>query len=321
MKEFFVSGADSGMKLDKWCKKHVPLPYGVVQKLLRKKDIKIDGVRATADSIVSAGQTITIYANFEGVTEAVKPQLSARKQEEIQRWVIKRSNDFIIINKPAGLAVQGGTNIRDSIDFRLPALVEEDEETPKLVHRLDRDTSGVLLLGTSRESAAFLTEQFRARNSQKIYWALITGIPDDPIGEINLPLGKQLSDSVEKMSVLVDDEQGKEAITHYRVVESYEHYLSWVELRPITGRTHQLRVHMNAIGHPIIGDGKYGGRAAYPDVAKGLPKQLHLHARYLHLPKVKRCSAVADLPLHMMESWERLKFSMKDNGVSLLDMR
>ncbi len=320
MKEFFVSGADSGMKLDRWCKKNTPLPYGVLQKLFRKKDIKVDGKRARPDTILQTGQSITIYTDFEERQTSEPPRLSQHKKDETRSWVIKRSKDFIILNKPAGLAVQGGTNIRDCVDTRLPALVQEGEETPKLVHRLDRDTSGVLLLGTSRTSAAELTEQFRARNSKKIYWALIAGVPDDPIGEVNLPLGKQLADSVEKMSVQ-PDEDGKDALTYYRVIESFEHHLCWVELLPITGRTHQLRVHMNAIGHPIIGDGKYGGRAAYPDAAKGLAKQLHLHARYLHLPQVKHCRATADLPPHMLESWHKLKFSSKDNGVSLLEMK
>lgn len=320
MKEFFVTGADSNMRLDRWCKKNTSLPYGVIQKLLRKKDIKIDGKRAKADTLIQTGQTIAIYTDFDIFQEQQNYSLSQQKKDETRRWVIKRSKDFIIINKPAGLAVQGGTNIKDSIDTRLPALVQDNEDTPKLVHRLDKDTSGVLLLGTSRSSAATLTEQFRARHSKKIYWALIAGVPDEPMGEINLPLGKKLADSVEKMSVVPDDE-GKQALTYYRVIESFEHHICWVELLPVTGRTHQLRVHMNAIGHPIIGDGKYGGRAAFPDAAKGLAKQLHLHARYLHLPHVKYCRATANLPVHMQQSWDMLNFSNKDRGVSLLEMQ
>ncbi len=315
---FHVNAADDGLRLDKWCKQHLhSLSYGLTQKLIRKGDIKVDGKKHAANATLDAGQTITVYAVLKDTPK--KHSITPEQADEIRYSVIYENEQCIAINKPAGLPVQGGTNIRDSVDARLDVLPNENGQRPKLVHRLDRDTSGVLLLGKSRQAAAQLTEAFRDKDTRKIYWALVVGVPDEPIGSIDVPLGKRLHQDIEKMSVVADEEQGKDALTHYRVVES-ERGVSWLELRPVTGRTHQLRVHLQSIGHPIIGDGKYGGKSVFPSHLK-LDKQLHLHSHYIdiHTDSIK-LEATAPLPDHMKRSWKTLGFREQDLGVSLLEI-
>lgn len=319
MNEFEISANDDGLRLDKWCKKHLlSLSYGLTQKLLRKGDIKINGKKASAKDTVHQGDIIKVYATLHH-NKSTKPRpLTQAQADEIRESVIFEDEQCIAINKPSGLAVQGGTNIKDSVDARLDVLPNESGERAKLVHRLDRDTSGVLLLGKDRKAAARLTEAFRDKETRKIYWALVMGVPDDPIGEINAPLGKRLHENIEKMSVVVDNEEGKDALTHYRVVQAFDHHMCWLELRPITGRTHQLRVHLSAIGHPIVGDGKYGGKSAFPSNVK-LDKQLHLHSRSIDIDALD-IHVTAPMPEHMLRSWHMLGFSRKDHGVSLLEI-
>jgi 23S rRNA pseudouridine955/2504/2580 synthase len=329
MKEFTVSDNDAGLRVDQWCKLHLPmLPYMLTQKLLRKGDIKINKRKTDAKARVEAGDVIAVYANLDApppTTNAPTPsasrKVSQKLKDELERWIIYENKHCFVLNKPAGIAVQGGSGIKDSVDGRLDALCDEHGQRPRLVHRIDRDTSGILLLAKNREDAAQLTDAFRDKQAKKIYWALVVGVPDEPIGTIDLPLGKRAQDGgIEKMSVVVDENDGQDAITHYRVVQSFGGRLSWLELRPVTGRTHQLRVHLNAIGHPIYGDGKYAGQRAFV-TQPPLPKQLHLHARYLEIMRGDyRIRATAPLPWHMMESWEQLNFHADDDGVSLLEI-
>jgi 23S rRNA pseudouridine955/2504/2580 synthase len=328
MNQFVVSEADTGLRLDQWCKLHVPmLGYGVTQKLIRKGVIKVEKRKADAKQRLEAGQSITIFTALDTpiptAAPAVKPRgVSNKRAREIRSWVIYENDHCIILNKPAGIAVQGGSGVKDCIDDRLDALASDSGERPRLVHRIDRDTSGILALAKTRESANVLTDCFKDKTVVKLYWALVVGVPDQPIGTINLPLGKRsVEGGIQKMSVVVDDEEGQDAITEYRVVQSFGGRLSWLELRPITGRTHQLRVHLSAIGHPIYGDGKYGGQAAFVNQPV-LDKQLHLHARYLEIrhPHAYRMRAIAELPYHMEDSWRALGFPPMDNGVSLLEL-
>ncbi len=187
------------------------------------------------------------------------------------------------------------------------------------MHRLDKDTSGILVLAKERHTAKQLTELFRARQTRKRYWALVVGVPDNLIGTISTPLGKRFYQGAEKMAVVTDEADGQSALTHYRVIASTQH-VSWVELYPVTGRTHQLRVHMCSIGHPVYGDGKYGGKDAFIS-QHSLPSQLHLHSRYLSMPLPERTiKATAPLPAHMEESWHLCGFPMEDHGVSLLEI-
>jgi 23S rRNA pseudouridine955/2504/2580 synthase len=330
MQEFTITETDAGLRLDQWCKRHIPqVPYMLAQKLIRTGGIKVDKRKTDAKARLDAGQTIAIYAALDqdaAAADAPKAapapqQASKKKQAEIRRWVIYETKDCIVLNKPPGIAAQGGSGIRDSVDGRLDGLRETPEaERPRLAHRIDRDTSGILLLGKTRAFASRLTEAFRSKQARKLYWALVIGVPDQPIGSIDIPLGKRAhAGGKEKMSV-VEDEDGQDALTHYRVVQSFGGRLSWLELMPVTGRTHQLRVHLQAIGNPIYGDGKYAGQGAF--VAQPpLERQLHLHARYLEIAGMSpRLQVTAPLPEHMMASWDMLGFHFEDDGVSLLEL-
>jgi 23S rRNA pseudouridine955/2504/2580 synthase len=210
-----------------------------------------------------------------------KRDLAPDVLKELHGWVLHRDDDVIVINKPAGLAVQGGTKTGRHLDALLDGLRFGSEHRPRLVHRLDKDTSGVLALARTPAAAAALTEAFRSKDAQKLYWAIVVGHPSPDAGTIDLPLGKVAGAKGER--VVARAEGGKRAITDYHVIDRAGKRAAWVALAPQTGRTHQLRVHMLALGTPILGDGKYGGREAFLD-AEGLSRQLHLHARALRLP-------------------------------------
>ena len=216
-----------------------------------------------------------------------------------------------MLNKPPGLATQGGTGTHLHVDGLLDAFAGEDEPRPRLVHRLDKDTSGVLLVARTPGSAAFFSKRFSGRSAKKIYWALVVGVPEVADGTIDAPLAKQPGTGGEKMHV--DTENGQAARTRYRVIDRAGNRAAWVELSPLTGRTHQLRVHMAAIGHPIVGDGKYGGQEAF--LTGSISRKMHLHARRLVIDAPKDRSGgggtldvTAELPEHFAASMEQLGF-------------
>ncbi|MEM9684049.1 MAG: RluA family pseudouridine synthase, partial [Pseudomonadota bacterium] len=226
----------------------------------------------------------------------------------IRSLVIYRDDDVIALNKPPGLAVQGGTGTKRHIDGMLEGLRFDAPEAPRLVHRLDRDTSGVLLIGRSRASTAALGKIFRSRDARKLYWAILVGIPDLRSGRIDLAVSKLPGKSGERM--MVDPEAGQRAITYYRVMESAGRRIARVALWPWTGRTHQLRVHCAAIGCPILGDGKYGGQDAFV-AGHGLSRKLHLHAREIAIPHSTTGQPLvvrAPLPDHMRGTWDFFGF-------------
>jgi len=309
MSEHAVEEADTGIRLDRWFKRHFPeVTHGLLEKALRKGDVRLNGKKAKAADRVEKGQVIAVRLQVTGLrlqeseTHNLKPvtyNLQPEDARMMQEAVLYQNAEVIVINKPPGLAVQGGSKITKSVDSLLDALRFDAGVRPKLVHRLDRDTSGVLVLARSAASAAKLMKIFAGRTAEKTYWALVKGAPQIQDGKIDLPLAKQEEGDHEK--VAIDEEGGKRAVTHYRVIERLSRALAFVELMPITGRTHQLRVHMAAIGHPIIGDGKYGAREAMMD---GLSGKLHLHARRIVIPGM--LDVTAPLPKHMRESWERL---------------
>jgi 23S rRNA pseudouridine955/2504/2580 synthase len=236
----------------------------------------------------------------------VRPTLSEDEIAFVNEIVIHRDPQAIVVNKPPGLATQGGTKTRTHLDGLLDGLADDAGNRPKLVHRLDKDTSGALLLARTARAAGFFSKAFSGRTARKVYWAIVVGVPSVEDGYIDLPLGKQPGTGGEKMHV--DEEEGLPARTRYRVVERAGNRAAWVELQPLTGRTHQLRVHMAAIGHPIVGDGKYGGQDAF--LTGAISRKLHLHARRLRIdhPDGGQIDVTAELPQHLSETIANLGF-------------
>ncbi len=312
MTPFSVSAAEDGMRLDRWLKLRQPqITQGKLQQALRKGWIKVDGKKAEKNSVLTAGATVGIAPVLLALKHEMrmpparpKPALDARKKQEMQAMVLYEDAHCIVINKPAGLAVQGGSGISDSVDARLDALTSGSGVRPRLVHRIDRDTSGVLLLAKTPRDATRLTQAFASKEVKKIYLALALGVPQPRTGKIDMALAKLKLASGEKMGA---DEEGKRAITLYHVVEEAHRTVSLMELSPVTGRTHQLRAHMASIGHPILGDGKYGGRDAFIPSME-LARRVHLHAARLVVPSLG-LDIAAPLPEHMRHSMKELGFT------------
>jgi len=308
-----VSAADGTLRLDRWFKRHYPaLAHGRLEKLLRTGQVRVDGKRARAGDRVSPGQAIRVPplpATPADGSAAAAPPKRVRPQDAalMQGIVLYRDDDAIVLNKPAGLAVQGGTKAERHIDGLLDALRFDSDERPRLVHRLDKDTSGVLLIARSAAAAAFFTRAFREKTTRKTYWAVVVGLPEMRQGRIDLALVKRAGVGGER--VRADDEEGKHAVTYYQVIDQAGDRASWLALLPVTGRTHQLRAHCAALATPILGDGKYGGAAAHlPGGAAA--HRLHLHARSLEIPSPAGgiLRVTAPLPPHMKEMWSFFGF-------------
>lgn len=301
-----VKPADDGMRLNRWFLKYYPgLSLGRFNKLLRTKQIKVDGGRAEAGLKLVAGQEIRVPP-LEAESRPIEPRtgLSAKDEAFIKSLVIYKDENIIVINKPSGLAVQGGTNTTRHIDGMLDGLKFGMEEAPKLVHRIDKDTSGILVLARSRKSAELLTKAFRERDLHKTYLALTRGIPAKESGEIKAPLEK----CGEKVTVLAE---GKRAITDYRVVEEVGDKFALLEACPLTGRTHQIRAHLEYIGCPIVGDDKYFGteRKRFAE----LSDKLFLHAYKIDLSGIysKLSEIKAPLPEHFKQALKVLGISFR----------
>ena len=310
---FVVADDDHGIRLDRWFRRHMAeASFNTVSRWARRGELRVDGRRVTPGDRIEAGQTIRVPPLDPPTPTAAKrpgrerPPLPPEDVEFVQSLVIHRDRAAIVIDKPPGLATQGGTKTERHLDMLLDGVRFEAEGRPKLVHRLDKDTSGVLLLARSAGSAAFFAKSFSSRTARKLYWALVVGVPSVEDGMIDLALAKQPGTGGEKMHV--DQKEGSPARTRYRVVERAGNAACWVELQPHTGRTHQLRVHMAAIGHPIVGDGKYGGQEAY--LTGGISRKLHLHARRLRIdhPDGHKLDVSADPPRHFAESIAHLGF-------------
>lgn len=308
-----VKSEDDGQRLDKWFKKHYPgLTFGRLQKLLRTGQVRVDGKKAKEPSLrLSQGQEVRVPPlDREKQVKADPPsqqRLSREDAEAIRSWVLHQDDHVIILNKPAGLAVQGGSGTKKHVDGMLSALKGDRADKPRLVHRLDKDTSGILVLARSQKAAQALTAAFRTKAVRKAYWAIVVGVPERDEGRIDLPLGKRHAKSGERM--MIDEFEGKRAVTEYKIIDQAGRRAAWLEMEPVTGRTHQLRVHMEAIGTPILGDGKYGGGEAFlPGVE--VAKQLHLHARAIRFPHPAggTFEIAAPLPDHMMATWAYLGF-------------
>ena len=319
--QFRVEADDDGIRLDRWFKRHIPdVSFATVSRWARTGQLRIDGARATPGDRLEEGQMLRVPPAEPRAEATARPvrkrdELTDEQIEFAQSLVIYRDDQAIVVNKPPGLATQGGTKTHDHLDGLLDALCFEREDRPKLVHRLDKDTSGALLLGRTARSAAFFAKAFSSRTARKVYWALVIGVPSINDGIVDLPLAKQPGTGGEKMHV--DQEEGLPSRTRYRVIERAGNRACWVELQPFTGRTHQLRVHMAAIGHPIVGDGKYGGKDAF--LSGTISRKMHLHARRIRVdhPDDGRIDVKADLPPHFTESLHDLGFDINVGDLPL----
>jgi len=316
VEQITVEAGEAGMRLDRWFKSHFPgLSFGHLQKLLRSGQVRIDGGRAKSDTRIEPGQMIRVPPL--GVDRKQAGPVTARTMrgqgdaEVLAQMLIYEDPKVFVFDKPAGLAVQGGSGITRHLDDMLEAWRNAKGEKPRLVHRLDRDPSGVLVVARTRLAAMKLAEAFRGRDAKKVYWALVRGVPKKHEDKISTWLVKEPSPDGDRVRVARHGEEGADhAVTHYRVVEQAAQTLSWLEMEPHTGRTHQLRVHAAHIGCPIIGDPKYFEADQNWDFPGGMQNRLHLHARRIIIPHPDRgvIDVTAPLPPHMRQSWNLLGF-------------
>ncbi|WP_340264282.1 RluA family pseudouridine synthase [Sphingobium mellinum] len=321
VRQFRVGADDDGIRLDRWFQRHLPdVSFNTVSRWARTGQLRVDGARAAPGDRLTEGQAIRVPPAEPKSVEAakpkrVRPQLSDDQVAFAQNLVIHRDAQAIVINKPPGLATQGGTKTDDHVDGLLDALEFDLAQRPKLVHRLDKDTSGALLIARTARSAAFFAKAFSSRTARKVYWAIVIGVPSIDDGMIELPIAKQPGTGGEKMHV--DEKEGLPSRSRYRVIERAGNRAAWVELQPHTGRTHQLRVHMAAIGHPIVGDGKYGGKDAF--LSGTISRKMHLHARRIRVdhPDGGRVDVRAELPEHFAASLISLGFDLSSGDLPL----
>ncbi len=314
MPQAVISEEDDGIRVDRWFKRHAAeVSFNLASRWGRTGQLRLDGAKAGPGDRVAVGQTMS-WPEFVPEVAAARPVLTERaplspEQIDYMRgMVIYMDANAIVINKPPGLATQGGTGTLTHVDGMLDALTFDMTTRPKLVHRLDKDTSGVLLLARTARAAAFFAKSFSARDAKKTYWGLTIGVPKLYQGEIDAPLAKQPGSGGEKMHV--DEAAGLASRTRYRLVDKAAGRAAWVEFVPLTGRTHQIRVHAAAIGNPLVGDAKYGGKESF--LTGGISRKLHLHARRLVIdaPGGGEIDITADLPGHMLESFAMLGFDL-----------
>ncbi|EPR16665.1 pseudouridine synthase [Sphingobium indicum IP26] len=321
VRQFRVGADDDGIRLDRWFQRHLPdVGFNTVSRWARTGQLRVDGARAAPGDRIAEGQSIRVPPAEPKAPETakprrVRPQLTDDQMAFAQGLVIHRDAQAIVINKPPGLATQGGTKTDDHVDGLLDALEFDLDQRPKLVHRLDKDTSGALLIARTARSAAYFAKAFSSRTARKVYWAIVMGVPSIEDGMIELPIAKQPGTGGEKMHV--DEEEGLPSRSRYRVIERAGNRAAWVELQPYTGRTHQLRVHMAAVGHPIVGDGKYGGKDAF--LSGTISRKMHLHARRIRVdhPDGGRVDVRAELPEHFAASLVSLGFDLSAGDLPL----
>ena len=325
VRSFTVADDDDGIRLDRWFKRHLPdVSFNIVSRWARTGQLRVDGKRVAPGDRVETGQVLRVppaeAAPAEGpegrALRTVEP-LTDAETAYVQDMVLARGRDWIMLNKPPGLATQGGTKTVQHLDRLLEALADEKGQRPKLVHRLDKDTSGVLLVARTARAAGHFAKAFSGRTARKVYWALVVGVPSIEAGVIDAPLAKQPGSGGEKMHV--DEKDGLPAKTRYRLIDRAGNRAAWVELQPMTGRTHQLRAHMAAIGHPIVGDAKYGGAEAF--LTGGISRKMHLHARRLKIDGTdsKPIDYTAELPAHFAETLATLGFQELAGDMMPLD--
>ncbi len=334
---FIIDEDEAGMRLDRWFKRRLPnLALSHLNKIVRTGEVRVDGARVKTSARLAAGQSVRVPPLDLPAAVAPATKVSQADRLALRDLILFEDRDLIVLNKPYGLAVQGGSGQTRHIDGMLASLQDARGGRPLLVHRLDRDTSGVLLVAKTRKIAAELGEIFRSRQAKKIYWAVVQGVPKPAQGRISLFLAKgeameqcrlagQGADKrqeLEKMRIAAHgDEDARHSVTYYAIVDKAPPRLAWLSLKPVTGRTHQLRAHAEAMGHPIVGDPKYGGTAAagarrrdpLRAIPDGVQRKLHLLARRLVLPHPRGglLDVTAPLPPHMQRTFDIFGFDTK----------
>ena len=320
-----VESDDDGIRVDRWFKRHYPsVGHGQVEKLLRTGQVRVDGKRVKAGDRISAGQVIRLPPQIQTIhTQRAQAEASVdrspstggdKRRKFAESLVIHKDSSVLVLNKPSGLATQGGSGITEHVDGLLEFLKFERKQRPRLVHRLDRDTSGVLVVARTSPAAEALSKSLRHRDAQKTYWALTKGVPKPFQGRIKSALAKESGFGQhgrdEKMVAVERDVDGaKHAETEYAVLDRAGEEFAWVAARPVTGRMHQIRVHLASLGTPIVGDFKYGGTETR---GRGeIENRLHLHARSIDIahPDGGRLKITAPLSPHMTRSWSLLGFN------------
>ena len=315
-----VAADDDGARLDRWFKRHYPaLGHTQLEKLLRTGQVRLDGKRSKASDRIFTGQIIRLPPQVQAIhrlvptastdSQSTHPQAKADARKLAEGLVIHRDSSLLVLNKPSGLASQGGSGIREHVDGLLDYLTFGKKQRPRLVHRLDRDTSGVLVVARTVPAAAALSESLRRRDAEKVYWALTKGVPKPARGRVRSALAKETVGSAEKIMEVEEGAEGsRQAVTDYAVTATAGPEFAWVAVMPVTGRMHQIRVHLASLGTPIVGDFKYGGATVR---GRGeIENKLHLHARAIDIahPEGGRLRVSAPLPPHMSKTWKLLGF-------------
>ena len=312
-----VSGDETGMRLDRFFEARFPgLSFSHIQRIIRKGEVRVNGKRAQPKDRLRVGQAVRIPP-----LEIAPPKLRDNASEDdktrafLKSLILHEDDDVMVLNKPMGLAVQGGSGTTRHIDGMLEVMRGRgpDGQKPRLVHRLDKDTAGCLLVAKTRFAASALGSSFKSRSARKIYWALVVGVPRPKQGRISTFLAKEELEDDSIMRIAKHGEEGaSHAITYYAVVETAAQQFAWLSLKPVTGRTHQLRAHMAHIKNPIIGDPKYFNKENW-ELPGGLQNKLHLLARRIAIPHPRggTIDVTAPLPPHMQQSWSVLGFDAK----------
>jgi 23S rRNA pseudouridine955/2504/2580 synthase len=303
-----VTADEGGMRVDRFLEARFPgLSFSHIQRIIRKGELRVNGKRAKPKDRLMAGQAVRIPPLKLDAPKPSTPgsEADAKTREFLKSITLHEDADVLVLNKPMGLAVQGGSGTTRHLDGMLEVLRDAQGQRPRLVHRLDKDTAGCLLVAKTRFAASALAKTFRSRSARKIYWALVVGVPKPHQGRISTFLAKEEREDDSFMRIARHGEEGaSHAVTYYAVVDTAASQLAWLSLKPVTGRTHQLRAHMAHIGHPIVGDPKYFSKENW-ELPGGMQNRLHLLARRIVVPHPRggTVDMTAPLPPHMKQSW------------------
>jgi len=310
-----VTADEAGMRVDRFLEARFPsLSFSHIQRVIRKGELRVNGKRVDAKDRLEAEQSVRIPPlRLDAPKTADLSEAEEKTRAFLHSIALYEDDDVLVLNKPMGLSVQGGSGTTRHVDGMLDAMRDKNGQRPRLVHRLDKDTSGCLLVAKTRFAASALAKTFRSREARKIYWALVAGVPKPRQGRISTFLAKEEREDESLMRIARHGEEGaSHAVTYYAVVETSAQQLAWVSLKPVTGRTHQLRAHLAHIGHPIVGDPKYFNKENWT-LPGGIQNRLHLLARRIAVPHPRGgvIDVTAPLPSHMVQSWNLLGLDIK----------